>query len=410
MPPQRDPSAVGRPAIATRSGGSARDRAAPRVRRAPSTVEVRAVRSRRDLVRFVKLPWSLYRDQPQWVAQPLADHLLHLDRIRNPFFQHAEAEYFLACRDGEPVGRISAHVDRRFNLFQENAWGLFGFFECEDDTGTADALLSRARAWLLERGRDRIVGPMDFNTNHACGLLVGGHERPPQVLENWHHPYYRELLEGHGLKPEVDLLKWRVDLLRTDRVPVEVYKFAARLEPEFDIRLRNVSPRELGLSGVGRGFMEVYNSAWERNWGFVPLTEAELTYCADQLRPMAEKRWTLVAETGGEVVGAALAVRDYNQARRRTRQGRPKRSGPRGLRPRRSLKELRVLALNIMPEYRHTGVNAAFYGYFAELALANRMSALEMGWVPDSNEGVNRAIEAVGAEVTKRYRIYAGEL
>ena len=119
---------------------------------------------------------------------------------RNPFFKHAEAEYFLAWRDGRPVGRITAHVDRRFNEFQDNRWGLFGFFECEDDPETAHALLAAAEAWLRARGRDRMVGPMDFTTNDECGLLIEGHERPPMILSSWHHPYYQRLLEGDGLR------------------------------------------------------------------------------------------------------------------------------------------------------------------------------------------------------------------
>ena len=119
-----------------------------------------------------------------------------LDRARNPFFAHAEAEYFLAWRDGSPVGRITAHIDHRFNEFQDNRWGLFGFFECENSPETAHALLAAAEAWLRERGRDRMVGPMDFTTNDECGLLIEGHERPPIILSSWHHPYYQRAARG----------------------------------------------------------------------------------------------------------------------------------------------------------------------------------------------------------------------
>src|SRR5947209_7808453 len=132
----------------------------------------------------------------------------HLDRRRNPFFEHAEAEYFLAWRGDEAVGRLSAHVDHRLNEFQDNRWGLFGFFESVRDPGVAAALLDTAEGWVRERGCDRILGPMDFTTNHECGVLVEGHELMPQILENWHHPYYRELLEGQGFAKAMDLYKW----------------------------------------------------------------------------------------------------------------------------------------------------------------------------------------------------------
>ena len=164
-----------------------------------SRVDVRPVASKRDLHAFIRLPWRLYSGSANWVPPLISERKRHLDRSRNPFFEHAEAEYFLAWRDGEPVGRISAHVDHRLNEFQNNHWGLFGFFECERDPGTAAALLDAAEAWLRERGRDRMLGPMDFTTNHECGVLIEGHELMPQILENWHHPYYRELLEGQGL-------------------------------------------------------------------------------------------------------------------------------------------------------------------------------------------------------------------
>src|SRR5947209_2776885 len=178
-------------------------------------VEVRPVASKRELKAFMRLPWRLYRNEPHWVPPLLMDLRRRLDRKRNPFFKHAEAEYFLAWRDGRPVGRVTAQVDRNFNEFQGNRWGLFGFFECERDPEVAQALIDAAVAWLRERGCDRMVGPMDFTTNDECGLLVEGYERRPMVLQGWHHPYYPPLLEGYGLTKAMDLYMWE---LRLDKV------------------------------------------------------------------------------------------------------------------------------------------------------------------------------------------------
>src|SRR5881227_1685448 len=181
-------------------------------------VEIRPVQSSKDLTRFIKLPFRLYKGQPNWVPPLVYERKKHLDRKRNPFFEHAEAEYFLAWRDGTPVGRITAHVDRRFNEFQDNEWGLFGFFEAEDDPEVAAALIGAAESWLRERGRDRMVGPMDFTTNHECGLLVEGHDRTPIILTPWQHPYYQGLLEGAGLTKAMDAFMWELYVDKRERV------------------------------------------------------------------------------------------------------------------------------------------------------------------------------------------------
>src|SRR3954454_12226939 len=194
-------------------------------------VEIRPVQSRKDLMRFIKLPFRLYKGQPNWVPPLLYERKKHLDRKKNPFFEHAEAEYFLAWRDGRPVGRISAHVDHRLNEVQQNDWGLFGFFDSEDDPEAAQALIDAAEQWNRERGRDRMVGPFDFSTNHECGLLVEGHELKPQILEFWHHPYYRELLEKAGMSKAMDLYKWRLEVSDREKMLPVIFELAEKVEP-----------------------------------------------------------------------------------------------------------------------------------------------------------------------------------
>ena len=222
-------------------------------------------------MRFIKLPWRLYRNERNWVPPLISERKKFLDRDDNPFFEHAEAEYFLAWRDGEPVGRISAHVDRNFNSYQDNEWGMFGFFEAEDDPEVARGLLEAAEEWLRERGRDRMVGPMDFTTNDECGLLVEGHDRRPLILQGWHHPYYRPLLEGYGLDKSMDLYMWE---LRLDEVQDRggfhpmIQAAAEKVTGEHHVTVRHMRKRDFEAE-LGR-FLEVYNAAWERNWGFVP--------------------------------------------------------------------------------------------------------------------------------------------
>jgi len=367
-------------------------------------IDVRPVRSRADLRRFIRLPWRIYRNQPLWTPPLLMERRRFLDRSKNPFFHHAEAEYFLAWRDGEPVGRISAHVDHRLNEFQDNDWGLFGFFECEEDGEAAGALLDTAEAWLRERGRGSMVGPMDFTTNHECGLLVEGHERPAQILEPWQHPYYAGLFEDWGLAKVMDTLKWELAISDREKVLPVVFELAEKLEPEHGIRIRHM--RKSDLEAEVRRFMEIYNSAWERNWGFVPLSEEELVDYAHELKPVIDENWAMIAEKEGEAVGAALTLPDYNQVLRRLN-GRLLPFGwAKALAAKRKIDSVRVFALGVRPEYQHTGVAAGLYVEHFHMASVTPQTWGETGWILETNTAMNRGMEAMGGRIVKRHRLY----
>jgi GNAT superfamily N-acetyltransferase len=373
--------------------------------RVHGAVTVRPVRGRRDLMQFIKLPWRLYADSPLWVPPLISERRRHLHRKRNPFFEHAEAEYFLAERDGETVGRITAHYDRRFNEFHHNDWGMFGFFESTNDPEVVGALLATAEDWLRRHGRDRMVGPMDFSTNHECGVLVDGFDLPPQILENWHHPYYRALLEGHGLTKAMDLYKWSIDPRRdrSEVMPV-IYELAGKLEGEHGITVRNMRRRD--FRNEVRRFMEVYNEAWEDNWGFVPLTDAELEDYAKQLKPLLDEDWAYVAEKDGRTVGVALTLPDYNQVLAKLN-GRLFPIGwLRFLLGRRKIDAIRVFALGVRPEERHTGTAAGFYARTWDTAIAQNLRWAETGWILETNEPMNRAMEALAGHIAKTYRVY----
>jgi GNAT superfamily N-acetyltransferase len=370
------------------------------------SVEVRPVAGKRELKRFIRLPFALYRNEPRWIAPLLLDVKKRLDRQNNPFFKHAEAEYFIAWRDGEPVGRISAHVDRNFNEFQGNDWGLFGFFECENNPETARALLDTAEAWLRERGRDRMVGPMDFTTNDECGLLIEGHERPPIILSPWHHPYYQQLLEGADLEKAMDLLMWSLHVTGRDRVHQAIWNIADRVESDHGIVCRSMRKRDLEAE-VGR-FLEVYNAAWENNWAAVPLSEEEVRHYAKDLKPVLDENWAMIAERRdtGEVVGAALTLPDFNQVLRHLN-GRLLPFGwAKALWWRRKINAVRVFALGVKPEYQHTGVAARLYQMHYDAAERTPQKGGEMGWILEVNKPMNRAMQGMGGEIVRRFRVY----
>jgi GNAT superfamily N-acetyltransferase len=372
-------------------------------------VSVTPVSGRSDLREFIMLPFRLYEGVDQWVPPLISERRRHLDRRHNPYFEHAEAEYFLARRGGRVVGRISAQVDRRFNEFQDNDWGQFGFFECEDDQEAANALLDAAFAWLRERRRDHVIGPLDFSTNHECGLLVGGHELRPQILENWHHPYYAGLLESYGLAKAMDLYKWSLHVSGRSEVLPVIFDLAERLEPEHGITIRGM--RRRNMTREISAFMEIYNAAWEKNWGFVPLTEAEIEHYAAELKPIMDENWAMVAETAeGETVGVALTLPDFNQVLKQLG-GRLLPFGwIKALREKRKIDSVRVFALGVKPEYQHTGVAAALYKRHYDMAEVTPQNKGETGWILEVNKPMNKAMEAMGGEIVKTYRIYEQDL
>jgi GNAT superfamily N-acetyltransferase len=371
------------------------------------SLKIRPVVTRRDLNAFVDLPFRLYRDQAQWVSMPRLFLKQELNRRRNPYFEHAEAEYFLAERGGRVVGRITAQVDRNLHEFQDNRWGQFGWFECEDDQETADALIDVAAAWVGSRGCDRVVGPFSFTTNDECGLLVNGYDRPPIVLTGWHFPYYRTLLENAGLQRAMDTLMWDLHVRDRERVHPMIWKIADRVESEHGIVSRHFRKKDIHTE-VGR-FLEVYNAAWERNWGFVPLNEQEVRHYAKELGPMLDENWAMVSEIPetGEVVGAALSIPDYNQVLARMRDGR---LFPFGwltfLRHRKDIDRVRVFALGVKPQYQHTGVGAKLYEMHYASAMRTPQGGGETGWILESNTPMNKAMQKMGGTVARRYRFY----
>ncbi len=367
-------------------------------------LEVRPVGSKQELDTFIKLPWRLYRNEPNWVPPLLFDRKRFFDRGRNPFFQHAEVEFFLAWRDGQPVGRITAHIDRHFNEFQHHDWGMFGFFECENDVEAANALLSTAEEWLRDRGRDRMVGPMDFTTNDECGVLVDGYELLPTVLTNWQHPYYPRLIEGAGLTKAMDLYMWTLEVSARSAVHPAIWRAAADVERKYGITVRPMRKRDMEAE-IGR-FLEVYNAAWERNWGFVPLTEEEVRHYAKDLKPVLDENWAFIAEKDGEPVAAGLTLPDYNQVLIHLN-GRLLPFGwAKALWYRRKIDRVRVFALGVKPEYQHTGIGAKLYEMHYDAAERTNQKKGETGWILESNRSMNRAMERMGGRIVRTYRVY----
>jgi GNAT superfamily N-acetyltransferase len=374
----------------------------------PGGLDIRPVHSKAELDSFIKLPFRLYKDEPNWVPPLIFERRQFLDRSKNPFFEHARAEYFLAYRDGRVVGRITAQVDDNFRAFQDKNWGMFGFFECENDPEAAKALVDAAEAWVREQGCEHMVGPMDFTTNDECGVLIEGFERTPLILCPWTHRYYPELLEGTGLVKAMDLLMWELHISDRANVHPAIWELAENVHAEHGIVVRPFRKRDLE-NEVTR-FMEVYNEAWERNWGFVPLTEKEVRHYARQLKPILSENWAFIAEKDGQTVGAALTLPDFNEVLIHMN-GRLFPFGwAKALWWRRKISRVRVFALGVKREYQHTGVAAKLYERHFASAERTPQKGGEMGWILETNKPMNRAMEGMGGRVVRRFRLYERQL
>jgi GNAT superfamily N-acetyltransferase len=372
---------------------------------APMTVEMRPVRSRRDLRAFIELPFRLHANAGQWVPPLKLERRLFLSPRFNAWFKHGEAQLYLAVREGRVVGRISAHVDHAFNDYHGAGWGNFGFLELEDDPEVAAALLDAAAAWTRERGCDRLVGPMDFSMKDEAGVLIEGFERQPMIKQPWHPPYYARRCEAAGLEKAIDLYMWQLHISGRDNVLPVIFELAEQLGPKHGIRIRHMRRRTLRRDLDT--FREIYNDAWKRNWGFVPYSEEDIDHYAQELQLVFDPHWFMVAEKqDGEAVGVAITVPDVNQVLKRMNG----RLLPLGwwhfLRRRRTIDRVRVGFLGVRRAYQHTGVAAGLYAEHYAMAEVRPQTWGEMGWILETNKSMNRGMEAMGGRIVKRYRMY----
>jgi hypothetical protein len=370
----------------------------------PVAVDVRTVTGRRDLKAFVELPFRLHSTSPQWVPPLRLERYAFLSRRLNAFFSHGDAEYFLARRGSRVVGRVTAQIDRTYNAFHQDATGMFGFLEFEDDPEVLRALLDAAAAWLRERGSDRMIGPMDFTINDESGVLIEGFAREPMIKQPWHPPYYQARCEQAGLQKAMDLLMWELEIGDRASIRPIIFDLAAEVGPKHGITLRKMTRR--GLRRDLERFAEVYNAAWSRNWGFSPYGKKDLDGYAQEMQLVFDRDWLMVAEQGDETVGVAMTFPDINQVLRKMNG----RLLPLGwwhfLNRRRIMDRVRVGFLGIKPEYQHTGVAAMMYVEHFEVAERTHRKWGEMGWILETNRAMNRGMAAMNGRVVKKYRIY----
>jgi len=365
-------------------------------------VEIIEVRDKPSLGQFIDLPYRIYRHHPYWVPPLRMAQKELLNTQKHPFYAHADMQCFLARRGGQVCGRVAAIVDRNFNEFQKEEAGFFGFFESTDDVEVAGAVMEAARKWLLERGAKSIRGPMNPSTNYECGMLVEGFDSSPNVMMPYNSPSYPRMLEAVGLRKCKDLLAYWSTPSEVNGSKVE--RVARRAGGSRGMAIRCIRMKQ--FAEEVETLWKLYNATWAHNWGFVPMTREEFLHEAAEMKQILKPELVLVGEVQGRAVGFALALPNINLAL--------KHAGgklfPLGvfkiLYHQRLIKELRVVALGVVDEYRTAGVAAGFYAALIRNARQLGFGLSEMSWILEDNVLMNRSLEAMGAKKYKTYRIY----
>ncbi len=364
--------------------------------------EIVAVDGKQGLKRFIELPYTLYRDDPHWVP-PLRIAVKELlDRAKHPFYANADTEFFVARQNGRVVGRIAAILDRGHNRFHGERAGFFGFYESVNDPAVAGALLAHARQWLSGRGAEFMRGPVNPSMNYECGMLVDGFDSGPMIMMPYNPRYYPELMEHAGLKKAKDLVAY---LSSTQAIATEkIERVADRVLGKHHVRVRPIDMKDFA-NEVERVW-QVYDKAWERNWGFVPMSREEFLAMGKEMKQILKPELVLMGEVDGKLVGFALALPDINQALKPARG----RLLPTGLLKilyyQRLIRSVRVLALGVTEEYRASGVAAGFYATLVRNARKLGYGDCEMSWILEDNVLMNRSLQVMGARRYKTYRIY----
>jgi hypothetical protein len=367
------------------------------------SIEIVPVNNDRELRAFMLLPWKIYHGDPHWVPPLLMDLKKLFNKEKYPFFQHSTADFFLARRDGEYVGRIAAILNNNHNNFHKERCAFFGFFESVNDPEVAAALFETAASRGRERGMTVLRGPMNYSTNDPCGLLVDGFDSSPCILMTYNPRYYVDLIENAGLGKAMELYAWW--MTKEQGLNPKIVRVGEKVMSEEKVRVRNLNMKN--FRGEVELVKKIYNDAWSENWGFVPMTDAEFEFLAKELKPVVDPRLVLFAEKDGEPVGFSLALPDFNQALKKVN-GRLLPFGTlKLLYHARRIKHARVMALGLVKKLKNiSGIGAAFYLETFRRGTAAGFNTGEFSWTLENNTLINRGMKLLGARLYKRYRIY----
>jgi GNAT superfamily N-acetyltransferase len=371
-------------------------------------IEIVEVKSKKQLTAFIDFPHDLYDGDPNYVPELF---IAQKDLLTtHPFHKHSSLQCFLAYKDGKVAGRIAAILNNNHNTFNKRNDGFWGFFDCVNDQQIADLLFAKAAQWLKDKGVDqKLIGPVNFSTNEACGLLVEGFDSPPFLMMTYNAPYYAELIERAGYTKQIDLIAWHWDGDGYDDKSVRLLNALQERLKRNNIIIRKVNLKNF-KEEVAK-LRQVYNSAWDQNSGFVPLTDEEFDYLAKDLKLILDPDFALVAEQNGKIVGFGLALPNFNEILMRVKRGRLLPTGIfKILLNKSKVQSLRIYALGVIDGYRKMGIEACLYGGIIKEYKRKGLKHAEAGWTLENNTLINEAIKAIKGDPYKKYRIYEKEL
>lgn len=373
-------------------------------------LEIRPVETKKEWNQFIDFPWEIYKGNENWVP-PLKIAVRDVLNVnKNPFFKHATMRMFLALRDSKTVGRIVAVVDDAHNKFHEEKTGFFGFFECIDDQEVANKLFDTAYRWIKDRGMATMRGPMSPSTNHECGLLVEGYNDPPQVMMTYNPQYYEKLFQNWGLTKSKDLFAYKVCSTES-KFSERMMMHAEKLREKEAVTLRTINVKK--FDEEVEKILEIYNDAWEKNWGFVPMGPDEFRHTAKEMKAIMDPALAMIVEKNNEMVAFGLAVPDVNQAIKKIPNGKLLPFGLfkllwnlKGPGKKKTINRCRIITLGIKQKYRNSGIGPLLYVEYLKQGPGNGYPVGEASWILEDNIPMNRALEGMGAFKYKTYRVY----
>jgi hypothetical protein len=355
------------------------------------------------------LPWSLYKGDPAWVPPLKLQIRDRLSPSSNPYFEHARVAAFLAERDGKVVGRITAQVCQLAQRFHGNGTGHFGFFECENNLATAEALVRAAEQWLRDQSMTRMLGPFDLSINDELGMLVDGFEHPPYVMMGHHHPYYGDLMSKLGLEKAMDLQAYMLDI--SQPYTARIGRIVERVSKDDRIALRPLNKKN--YRSELRQVLEMFKDSWSDNWGYVPPTDAEADHLISEMRPLLSRGSVMLAEYEGELAGFMIVLPNLNEFIGDLN-GRLFPTGWIRLLWRLRFApfcSVRVPLMGILKKHQNTRIGASIALSMIDQCrsrfVPQGVTNCEMSWILESNAPMRSILDAAGCEAYKRYRIYS---
>ena len=355
---------------------------------------------------FIKLPWEIYKNNPYWVPPLISEMKKKLNPEIHPFFKHSQVGLFVAYYQCRPVGRIAAIIDFNHNHLHQDKVGFFGLFETIENYAVAETLLNKAKQWLRNRNMNVMRGPINLSMNDECGFLLEEFDSPPVFMMPYNPEYYLHFMEKYGMVKAKDLYAYLNEgIIKT---PEHIEKIAKRAREKYNVKIRHADFKK--LDEEIQKIKDIYNAAWEKNWGFVPMTDEEMDYMAAGLKKIAEPELVLFAEVDGKPVGVAVTVPNYNEVLIHMNG----RLDPMGIAKfiyyRKKIKGLRSLIMGMLKEYRLTGIPVLLFTETAKAARKLGYEWCETSWNLEDNHLINKFDETIGGRLYKKYRIYEKEI